>query len=113
MELGSQDETAQENAVSGARQALGVLGKLVLQSVQVDQGGHQGAGVDICVSDQLVDESHEGRQGLAAVGRLAIFVVQTRKHLQSGDDQLVDHVLRHWLVDEDVQCFHINRSDHV
>lgn len=112
VELGGQDETAQEDAVAGARQALGVFGKLVLQLVQVDQGGHQGARVDVGVSDQFVDESHERRQWLTAEGSLTVFVVQARKHLQSGDDQLVDHVLRHWLVDEDVQSFHVDGGGH-
>lgn len=59
MELGRQDQAAEKNSVSGARQTLCIFGQLGLETVQVHKRSHQGSSVDIGVSDQSGQESHQ------------------------------------------------------
>lgn len=58
VEFARQDQAAQQDSVSGARQALSILGQFVFQFLQVNEGSHQGTGVDICVLDQFCQKSH-------------------------------------------------------
>ena len=84
----------------------------MLQTVQVYQSGHQGSCVNIGVTNQSVNESHQRWQRFAIVCNFGVFVIQTRNHLQRGHHQLVDHVLGHWCACENVQCFKVDGRGH-
>lgn len=112
MEFGSQNQAAQENSVTGARKTLCILRQLLLQSFQVHQGSHQGTGVNVCVSDQSVDEGHQRWQWLSLAGGLLVLVFQAWDHLQSLNHELVDHVLGHSGQGKDVQCFQVDGGHH-
>lgn len=112
VEFGSEDQTTQEDAVSGTRQALSVLWKLQLQLVQVNKSSHQCACVDIGVADQATDECHQRGQGLLARGALNGFILSTRNHLQRCHDQFVDHLMGDWTLNEDAKSFQVGRGGH-
>lgn len=110
MELGAENQAREKDAVTGTRQALGVLGKLALQAVQQNQGGHQGTGVDVGVADQLGEKRHERRKRTLFSWKW-LQGVTAGKHLEGGHHQLVNHILRHRSVDEDrksleIECTH-------
>lgn len=108
VELRGENQAAQEDSVSGARQALRVFWELQLQFAQVYKGGHQGARVHIGVAGQAADERHERRQGLLA-NYLRVLVFVAGDDLQGGHHQLVDHVVGDGPLDEKTEGFQVGR----
>lgn len=106
MELGTENQARKENAVTSTRQTLRIFRELGFQSVQQYQSSHKSTSINVGIANQFGEKCHERGKG-AVLTRNWLQSVSTGENLEGGNNQLVDHILRHRSVDEYGKCLEI------